>query len=892
MSTASVSSSEVPHLLPFTAAQKHDRSVELRDVLQKVEETIAPVWPLKDFVAVNPFLGMTGRSFLKTRRFLKLFSDCETLMPLDYYRSRFENSHLSTHDIQTAITELSIDGVSVASLLTAQDMVDALTSNSDADLVNNRSISISPVETRRPVELLSEVYDRHSNTNWTTTFLDETSRFCAAHYDTGQSTWKSPWRLLPLYQAWRAAAELDRRVEVLGVAGFRQFVSQLPHTADAAIAELLIQLEVPQDQWESVLLCTAFSMPGWSAWARYQSVQAERQNSESDDFVGLLAIRLAYDAALSRAKSFHTKWTSSANAPGTPENVFSFPQPDDDSLARYVLLRASEVAWRRGLLVQLFDPVANEEPTGQSSDPRFLQAGADEVQRRATAQIVFCIDVRSERLRRHLEASSAAVETYGFAGFFGVPIEFVPLGEDEGVGQIPALLTAQFKVHEAVRGSDDQTQAGILNSRQWLRSVRKAWKTFQTSATSCFSFVETAGLASGVKLLRKSAGMSGCDSTHHTDGVSKHNHHLQAPSLSGLDEQGLNTECQAKMAASILRGIGITDSFARLVVFCGHASETQNNPLQAGLDCGACGGHSGEPNARFAAAMLNQPAVREALIEHGITIPEDTHFLAAVHNTTTDEITFFDVDELPSSHQVDLAELVAYSTAASRQTRGERLPLLNATQGNDPFRRTTDWSETRPEWGLAGNAAFVAAPRSLTRSISLDGRAFLHSYDHQRDDGYAVLEQIMTAPMIVAHWINMQYYASTVDNVHFGSGSKTIHNVVGQFGIYSGNGGDLTTGLPWQSLHDGTNYQHEPLRLLAVIAAPRSAIDDIVARHSLLEDLLSNDWLNLVVIDQGEFHRYSAVGGWQPVESTSGQPVAVAASFGQCSSEAPESCLQ
>ena len=495
-----------------------------------------------------------------------------------------------------------------------------------------------------------------------------------------------------------------------------------------------------------------------------------------------------------------------------------------------------------------------------------------EVAQRMSAQMVFCIDVRSERLRRHLEASSSSIETFGFAGFFGVPIEFVPLGEERGAGQVPALLTPQFKVREVVRGADKQLQAGMVQSRQWLRSVRKAWKSFQTSATSCFSFVETAGLASGAKLLRKSAGRSGtsggsgCCSTHHTDGVSKHNLHLLAPSLDGLAEQGLDTAALAKMAASILRGIGITDNFARLIVFCGHGSETQNNPLKAGLDCGACGGHSGEPNARFAVTVLNHPEVREALAQHGIVIPDDTRFVAALHNTTNDEIACFDVDELPTSHAADLAELMECSSAASRQTRSERLPALNTTQSNDPFRRTGDWSETRPEWGLSGNAGFVVAPRSLTKSISLDGRAFLHSYDHQRDHGFAVLEQIMTAPLVVAHWINMQYYASTVDNVHFGSGSKTIHNVVGQFGIYSGNGGDLTTGLPWQSLHDGTDYQHEPLRLLAVIAAPRSAIDDIVARHSLLEDLLSNDWLNLVAIDEGSFYRYSAIAGWQPIE--------------------------
>ena len=109
MSTASVSSSEVSTLLPFPNAGEEDQAIELRELLQKVEETIAPVWPLKDFVAVNPFLGMTGRSFLKARRFLKLFSDCETLMPIDFYRSRLATGKLASDDIQTALTELATD---------------------------------------------------------------------------------------------------------------------------------------------------------------------------------------------------------------------------------------------------------------------------------------------------------------------------------------------------------------------------------------------------------------------------------------------------------------------------------------------------------------------------------------------------------------------------------------------------------------------------------------------------------------------------------------------------------------------------------------------------------------------------------------------------------------
>jgi uncharacterized protein len=182
--------------------------------------------------------------------------------------------------------------------------------------------------------------------------------------------------------------------------------------------------------------------------------------------------------------------------------------------------------------------------------------------------------------------------------------------------------------------------------------------------------------------------------------------------------------------------------------------------------------------------------------------------------------------------------------------------------------RATDWSEVRPEWGLAGNAAFIAAPRSLTQSVNLQARSFLHSYDYHQDPNATVLETIMTAPMIVAHWINMQYYASTVDNHHFGSGNKTVHNVVGRFGILSGNGGDLRTGLPWQSLHTGSDYQHEPMRLQVVIAAPLGAIEQVIEKHEIVANLLAGGWLHLVALHGEAAYRYGQDGTWETLHAT------------------------
>jgi uncharacterized protein YbcC (UPF0753/DUF2309 family) len=481
----------------------------------------------------------------------------------------------------------------------------------------------------------------------------------------------------------------------------------------------------------------------------------------------------------------------------------------------------------------------------------------------ALAQMVFCIDVRSERYRRHLESSVANVETYGFAGFFGLPIEFVPMGQTDGSGQVPVLLTPQLKVYETLEHVCEETLGQSLKSRASIRSWRKAWKQFATSAVGCFSFVETTGWLSAGSLLGRTLRIGRGKNEVGRDGV--------APgcqtrlTLDGLEEQGITLEKQIDMAQAVLTNLGIVEDFARLIVFCGHGSTTLNNPLQAGLDCGACGGHSGESNARFAAMLINQPAVQKGLAERGIRIPEGTHFLPAVHDTTTDKITFYDESDVPPSRREDLETLKSGTVAATHLTQTERMPLVASDSLECLLRRSQDWSEVRPEWGLAGNAAFVVAPRSMTESLNLGGRVFLHSYDEATDPEAAVLEGIMTAPLVVAHLINMQYYASTVDNANFGSGSKTVHNVVGGFGVVSGNGGDLQTGLPIQSLHDGAKWVHEPIRLLGILAARRSAIDGILAKHAGLRESIVNGWLNLIAIEGGNGYRYDHKGNWQSV---------------------------
>ncbi|MEM6471209.1 MAG: DUF2309 domain-containing protein [Planctomycetota bacterium] len=795
---------------------------QLEEILSDVTTVVSKVWPLRDYVAVNPYEGITNRTFSDARSFLRIFSDCELLMPLAFYRSQYANGKFTIDEVRDSIAELTDLGQPVR--LSAEDVMSALQSVPASESFVCRGDN--PPESR-PIRTIAEHADHVNDTNWSENITEEISKFCSAHYDEGQSSWKSPWRDLPLYQAWRSIAKLDRNIEWLGLDGFREFVGSLPPTPQAAISDLLTRLQIPTPLWESFLLCQVFSMPGWCAWTKYQDHQHESEANEN--LVGLLAMRLAYDVALSEVTGLSVKWDAMID----DQSATFRPQRSDnqeDIAVRTILLRAAEIGFRKSLLAKLR---RTEVPkTG-----------------RQLAQMVFCIDVRSERIRRHLESVSKNVSTFGFAGFFAMPIEFVPLGREDGHAQVPALIRPSFQVRET---PPEAVRESAISGRKHATLWTKLWQGFQKSAVGSFSFVETVGLLTTGRLIKRSFAKLLARKRN----VESRHHECHGPSLEGLQAQGMDREAQVELAAGMLSNLGITKDFARLVVLCGHGSETVNNPLASGLDCGACGGHTGEPNAKFACVLLNHAEIREGLAAQGIEIPADTRFVAAMHNTTTDEIEIFDRTRIPESHLADLQQLTDICEVAGAKTRRERMSLLGADSPADLARRALDWSEVRPEWGLAGNAAFVVGPRHMTRDLDLNGRSFLHSYDHTADPSGAVLENIMTAPMVVAHWINMQYFASTVDNRHFGSGDKTIHNVVGGFGVLSGNSGDLMTGLPIQSLHDGKSHQHVPLRLHVVIAAPREAIAAIIERHEHVKELIENDWLHLIAVEGEQTFRY------------------------------------
>ena len=817
---------------------------QFRAVVEKACLRIAPLWPLDSFVAVNPFLGLSDLSFAAACARLQRLAKSQMLMPRTFYREALDSAHIIDADLDAALQRFRNRG------RTAMDLADFKRALAHAEPANDGG----PAAVATIAETLDRLAGGNRQVSRTAFMIDEISKWCAGYFDQGQALWPSPWRHLPLYQAWREASAFDRNPETMGIKGFRRVIAALPGEPLAAIREVLERLDIPEAAYEDYLHRALLDIGGWAAYARYRVWMSQLEGQHDDTLIELLAIRVVWGYALYLEHDevpFRTAWRE-AMAAARRLSVVDAPAENSDLLIDLILQEAYEHAYQRELIAAF----ALACPPAQAA-----------AQTRPALQAAFCIDVRSEPYRRALETILPQAQTIGFAGFFGVPFAFRPLAADVADAQCPVLLKPLFTIGEALADADAQEQRQVLQRLSLKARLLEGWSSFKRSAVSCFTFVETAGFLAALALIRDGAALPRRGAQRGIEARLK-------PSLAPEGDEhapltGILPETRLDLAEGMLRAMSLTTGFAPLVLVVGHGSTTVNNPHAAGLQCGACGGHNGAVNARVAAAILNDGDVRRGLGARGILVPDDTWFLAAQHDTTTDVVTLFDLDELPASHQTGAAALRQTLAKASALTAHERAFALGVPLDDDLIasieRRSRDWSQVRPEWGLAGNAAFIVAPRARTHCLDLGGRAFLHSYAWQQDTGFRVLEQIMTAPMIVASWINLQYYGSVVNNVSYGSGNKVLHNIVGGLGVLEGNAGDLRTGLPAQSLHDGTALVHKPLRLSVIIEAPLDAITAVIAKHESVRQLTDNHWLHLFALaEDGRIsHRYVGEGQWQ-----------------------------
>jgi uncharacterized protein YbcC (UPF0753/DUF2309 family) len=626
--------------------------------------------------------------------------------------------------------------------------------------------------------------------------------WAAGQFDRGQALW-SPAPGSEAFAAWRAWAMHDLTPEIAGLEGFCAHVAAAPDTAERAILFAAEALGITDAAAETAFHRLFMSMGGWSQHARWLLWQAELAGETDRTMADLLAIRLIWEEALlAHAPHVADRWARAVAAHAEPVTA----GPDEVALA--ILQDAADRGHQRRLLAAL-------DGGTQAAARPFLQAA-------------FCIDVRSEVFRRALESVDSSIATIGFAGFFGLPLAHHAHGSDIREAHLPVLLNPAIETTSA--GDPARDQADRIAAR-----TARAWGRFRQAAVSSFAFVEAAGPVYAVKLVKSALGIGSKKKVE------------PAPQVIG----GMSAEAKADTGAAVLKAMSLTTGHAKIVLLLGHGGNVTNNPHESAYHCGACGGYTGEVSARLLAILLNDPETRAGLGKRGVEVPADTLFVAGLHDTTTDDVTIYE-DSLPADCGADIAKVRVWLAQAAKIARAERAVRLPGAQGKTIASRAANWAEIRPEWGLAGCAAFIAAPREATTGRDLGGRAFLHSYDWRADEGFGTLELIITAPVVVASWISLQYFGSSVAPEMFGGGNKLIHNVVGGIGVIEGNGGRLRPGLPWQAVHDGDALAHEPLRLSVMIEAPREEILKVLERHPGVRELFDNGWLHLFVMKDGK----------------------------------------
>ncbi|MET3112867.1 uncharacterized protein YbcC (UPF0753/DUF2309 family) [Pedobacter sp. CG_S7] len=654
---------------------------------------------------------------------------------------------------------------------------------------------------------------------WLGVFLDE-----------GMAEWEMPGRSKGFYRAWRELAKYDQEIE-------NTSTGQLPATA----AEMLTILmsEFNEQEQVDVFKQHIAALPGWTGYIKYRLAENSAwQQKYPINLEEYLAVRLWL------AKQLYGKVVS-RNPASELRSKFTEVQ--------HIWLRA----WEKTFQIEL----------GSRLQSNLVDAG---VQSRnepdSLVQMVFCIDTRSELIRRHIEKKNK-YETFGYAGFFGIATDYTEVSTGLVRKSCPPIVASAYTISETAQTGKEKEFSDFLQKTNFSKFSTFLSSRMKNMLPSAFGYVEGAGLLYGFKMFGRT--------------LFPAEYHQISGSYKVAHEQICETEINPNDSApnqvagiSIKEKVAIVKSafdllgwhkFAPLVVFAGHASHSANNPFGSSLDCGACAASPGRHNARMLAKLANLPEVNIALRkDFNINIPDNTFFIGAEHNTTTDEIILFDA-EAPVSHLKAIKALKSDLAAVQQAAISERLELKSHGVKN-AIKKASNWAETRPEWGLAKNAGFIIAPRSITKHIDLESRCFLHSYDWKLDAEGKFLESIMQGPMVVTQWINNHYYFSTVDNDRFGGGSKITHNVTGKFGVVQGNGGDLKRGLPLQSVNRADEEMfHQPLRLSVFIEAPLKRVSEILERNSQLKSLLDNNWIYLMIIDPMENNQmsiYQNNGSW------------------------------
>lgn len=845
----------------------------INQILASASKVIVPLSPISVFAARSPWANLEDKTFDDVAHWLKEVREVDMYPAIATILEAKKNGEIDISKVDERLDKWLEKTAQPASFNRVSSFVNnaiklyessskeneqkeaqakqfaiALTQKDQDNIAERIQLKSALVKDKRGIKI-SDYVDYH------------VIKWCKLYVDDAQSGWTMPDRERGFFASWYRLVQHDPALTKKE----RQRIKSLPNDPEDLLNTVLHRFNIAGIEVQTYIEQHLLALPGWAGMMLW----LEENNPHEHHLIRTyLAIRLAIEWCLvepylpieRKSHNDISLWTKCILewiewGGYSFEEWQTLPQKSQlehiqfacrfhQQVSRKIWLEAWEATYQQQMKNQLTSTVTDN--VNQSKIP--------------SAQLAFCIDVRSEPFRRQIEAAGE-FETIGIAGFFGLPIAKSELGKPHSHPSLPVMNQPQHKIKEYTA---EREPTAFQQRKHVLQSVTYTFKKMKQNALPSLLLPELSGPWLTLQtitrsfvprrtgdLIRKFYSkwlQKPKDTTLTLDYQHNHEEHLPI---------GFTDEEKVAYALQALKLMNLTKNFAPLVVFCGHGSHSANNPYAASLDCGACGGASSAFNAKVLAQLCNLPEVRTGLEKEGVLVPSTTAFASAEHRTSTDELEWIYLPELSSAAQQAYEALEISMPEISRlanETRLAQLPNNHLTK-KDPnkevHRLANDWSEIRPEWGLAKNASFIIGERSLTKSINLEGRAFLHNYNWRDDEDGSILSNIVSGPATVAQWINLQYYASTVAPHYYGSGSKITQTVTAGIGVMQGNASDLLTGLPWQSVMSADNKMyHSPIRLLIVIQAPQHVVADLLESLPDFHQKVVNGWLKLASIDQ------------------------------------------
>lgn len=861
------------------------------DMLKSIRSKLPIQNPLPTFVHNNILQMFEGKDFHDAIAEAGKLYRANPYWPVESYIEKFQEGKITEQDILRAIDHYMASYPAIESLekleITSKEyfyrlMFSDLSFNNDDqqqvisdnhlwDLCREKMEGQSLILKRSTTKWRGKDYwEKYQNESFALNVYPFIIRLISTYLDQGQSFWSNPFTSKGFWSFFVFNAK-----EISGFTyGWSEIllkkVKQYEFTeTQEIITEELTAMGIPQSEWENYILDVLFDLKGWAGMVNKLEVEpwqatVKAPNIKLEDYIAsLILIESSVDQFHANAQSIEL-----SNIYGRKETVElkSFQL----SLAIYQITKSFKLndRWMQRLqpneLLKIVDEVDESEYKDHvrlwheafehhyyrlAVDAIVMHATHPQIQKPPYAQVLFCIDDREESMRRHLEEVEPEVKTFGVVGFFGIDMKFASLKNQRLIAQcppvinpsrviteVPTLDDKSFERWNMLRGSSDLHL--YYNSRTLFRGF---FTSLVLGVLSIFPMFMQVFFPEFTKNSKKKI----IDIFR----PEPKTHMMMEP---GEEGHGYSKLEQAKIVEAILKMCGLKENITDLVVLMAHGSTSNNNPFKQAYGCGACGGNAGMPNSRAFAQMANDPLVREELKKLNHPVPEGTYFVAGFHDTSTDEVLFFNEENLPSHLRANLDRLKGKLFEASKLNAYERCQRFKSfpKKGTPEDalehvrERSHDLAQPRPEYGHSSNALAIVAKRDLTKGLYLNRRAFLLTYDWETDPDGSVMAQVVLGGVPVAVNINMDYYFSSVDNDNFGCGSKLPLNMTSLLGVMTGSSSDLRIGLARQMVEI-----HEPIRNMTIIEAPLERVQKLFDNHPRLKNILYNHWMRLVVKD-------------------------------------------